>query len=194
MHVQMSTSGGTVVLVTDFIKAVKETLKNEFSKRGTEVSTDDLRILCNACVKFTMLNVSKNKIVNFNLDSATSFTGESGMYILYSIVRINSILKNNNTELSNEVKFTTDIENKIVKSLYNFPQVVDELLKSYEPAHLTKYIFNLTQDFSRFYENVNISNEEDVVLKSSRIRLLNSIKTVLENALSILGISTVDKM
>lgn len=191
---RMSTSGGTVVLVTDFIKAVKETLKNEFSKRGTEVSDDDLRILCNACVKFTMLNVSKNKIVNFNLDSATSFTGESGMYILYSIVRINSILKNNQIELSNEVKFTTDIEKKIVKSLYNFPSVVDELLKSYEPAHLTKYIFNLTQDFSRFYENVNISNEEDIVLKSSRIRLLNSIKTVLENALTILGISTVDKM
>ena len=190
----MSTSGGTVVLVTDFIKAVKETLKNEFSKRGTEVSDDDLITLCNACVKFTMLNVSKNKIVNFNLDSATSFTGESGMYILYSIVRINSILKNNQIELSDEVKFTTDIEKKIVKSLYNFPQVVDELLKSYEPAHLTKYIFNLTQDFSRFYENVNISNEEDVVLKSSRIRLLNSIKTVLENALTILGISTVDKM
>ncbi len=191
---RMSTSGGTVVLVTDFIKAVKETLKNEFSKRGTEVSDDDLRILCNACVKFTMLNVSKNKIVNFNLDSATSFTGESGMYILYSIVRINSILKNNQIELSDEIKFTTDIEKKIVKSLYNFPSVVDELLKSYEPAHLTKYIFNLTQDFSRFYENVNISNEEDVVLKSSRIRLLNSIKTVLENALTILGISTVDKM
>lgn len=191
---RMSTSGGTVVLVTDFIKAVKETLKNEFSKRGTEVSDDDLRTLCNACVKFTMLNVSKNKIVNFNLDSATSFTGESGMYILYSIVRINSILKNNQIELSDEIKYTTDIEKKIVKSLYNFPQVVDELLKSYEPAHLTKYIFNLTQDFSRFYENVNISNEEDVVLKSSRIRLLNSIKTVLENALTILGISTVDKM
>ncbi len=191
---KMSTSGGTVVLVTDFIKAVKETLKNEFSKRGTEVSDDDLRTLCNACVKFTMLNVSKNKIVNFNLDSATSFTGESGMYILYSIVRINSILKNNDIELSDEIKFTTDIEKKIIKSLYNFPQVIDELLKSYEPAHLTKYIFNLTQDFSRFYENVNISNEEDTLLKSSRIRLLNSIKTVLENALSILGISTVDKM
>ena len=191
---KMSTSGGTVVLVTDFIKAVKETLKDEFSKRGTEVSSDDLRTLCNACVKFTMLNVSKNKIVNFNLDSATSFTGESGMYILYSIVRINSILKNNQIELSNEIKYTTDIEKKIVKSLYNFPIVVDELLKSYEPAHLTKYIFNLTQDFSRFYENVNISNEEDIVLKSSRIRLLNSVKTVLENALSILGISNVDKM
>lgn len=191
---RMSTSGGTVVLVTDFIKAVKDTLKAEFSKRGTEVSDDDLRILCNACVKFTMLNVSKNKLVNFNLNNATSFTGESGMYILYSIVRINSILKNNNIKLSNEVKFVTDIEKKIVKSLYNFPNVVDELLRSYEPAHLTKYIFNLTQDFSRFYENVNISNEENIVYRSSRIRLLNSIKTVLVNALSILGISTVDKM
>lgn len=191
---KMSTSGGTVVLVTDFIKAVKDTLKDEFSKRETTVSDEDLRTLCNACVKFTMLNVSKSKLVNFNLDNATSFTGESGMYILYSIVRINSILKNNDIELSDEIKFNTDIEKKIVKSLYNFPSVVDELLKSYEPAHLTKYIFNLTQDFSRFYENVNISNEEDIVLKSSRIRLLSSIKTVLENALTILGISTVDKM
>ena len=191
---RMSTSGGTVVLVTDFIKAVKDTLKKEFSNRSTDVSDEDLRTLCNACVKFTMLNVSKNKIVNFNLDNATSFTGESGMYILYSIVRINSILKNNNIELTSEVKFTTDVEKKIVKSLYNFPSVVDELLKSYEPSHLTKYIFNLTQDFSRFYENVNISNEEDTLLKSSRIKLLICIKTVLENALSILGISTVDKM
>ena len=191
---KMSTSGGTVVLVTDFIKAVKETLKEEFSKRGTAVSEEELKTLCNACVKFTMLNVSKNKIVNFNLENATSFTGESGMYILYSIVRINSILKNNNIELSNEIKFTTDIEKKIIKSLYNFPSVVSELLKSCEPAHLTKYIFNLTQDFSRFYENINISNEEDIVLKSSRIRLINSVKTVLENGLKILGINTIEKM
>lgn len=191
---KMSTSEGTVVLVTDFIKAVTSTLKEEFKKRNTEISDENLKKLCNACIKFTMLNVSRKKIVNFNLENATSFTGESGMYILYSIVRMNSILKNNKIELTKEIKFETDIEKKLVNTLSKFPDLVNELLESSEPAHLTKYIFNLTQDFSRFYEQVNISKEENKVLKSSRLRLVKAIKTTLTNALSILGIETVDKM
>lgn len=191
---KMSTSAGTVVLVTDFMKAVKNTLINEFNKRNSEISVDKLNILVNACTKFTMLNVSKNKIVNFNLENATSFVGESGMYILYSLVRINSILKNNNIELTEEIKFNNEIENKLVKELSLFPEVIDELLTSNEPAHLTKYIFGIAGLFSKFYEQVNISNEVDVVLKSSRIRLLKSTAKVLTNALSILGIKTIDEL
>lgn len=191
---KMSTSNGTVVLVTDFMKAVKETLLKEFKKRNTKISEEKLQILCNACIKFTMLNVSKQKIVNFNLENATSFTGESGMYILYSLVRINSILKNNEIELADEIKFNNDIENKIIKELSLFPEIIDDLLTSNEPAHLTKYIFGLTQQFSKFYEQVNISNEEDIILKSSRIRLLKSIDKVLKEALSILGIDSVDSL
>lgn len=189
---KMSTSAGTVVLVTDFMKAVKDTLMEEFNKRNTEISEEKLKILCNACIKFTMLNVSKQKIVNFNLENATSFNGESGMYILYSLARINSILKNNKVELTEEVKFNHDIENKIVKELYDFPNIIDELLTSHEPSHLTKYIFKLTQLFSKFYEQVNISNETDEVLKSSRIRLLNCFVNVIKSSLSILGIDSVD--
>ena len=191
---KMSTSAGTVVLVTDFMKAVKNTLINELNKRNSEISVDKLNILVNACIKFTMLNVSKNKIVNFNLENATSFVGESGMYILYSLVRINSILKNNNIELTEEIKFNNEIENKLVKELSLFPEVIDELLTSNEPAHLTKYIFGIAGLFSKFYEQVNISNEVDVVLKSSRIRLLKSTAKVLTNALSILGIKTIDEL
>lgn len=191
---KMSTSAGTVVLVTDFMKAVKNTLVNEFNKRNSEISVDKLNILVNACIKFTMLNVSKNKIVNFNLENATSFVGESGMYILYSLVRINSILKNNNIELREEIRFNNEIENKLVKELSLFPEVIDELLTSNEPAHLTKYIFGIAGLFSKFYEQVNISNEVDVVLKSSRIRLLKSTAKVLTNALSILGIKTIDEL
>lgn len=191
---KMSTSGGTVVLVTDFIKAVTDTLLEEFSKRQTDMSEEDLRKLTNACIKFTMLNVSKKKIVNFNLENATSFTGESGMYILYSIVRINSILKGNDVDDASKVSFENDIEKKLVNALYKFPEVVDSLLRTHEPAHLTKYIFNLTQDFSKFYETVNINREENETLKNSRLRLLKAIKTVLANALSILGIETVEKI
>lgn len=191
---KMSTSNGTVVLVTGFMKVVKETLLKEFEKRGTKISEEKLQILCNACIKFTMLNVSKKKIVNFNLESATSFTGESGMYILYSLVRINSILKNNDIELVDEIKYNYDIENKIIKELSYFPEIVDSLLNSCEPAHLTKYIFGLMQLFSSFYEQVNISKEEDIILKSSKIRLLKSIDKVVKEGLSILGIESIEQM
>ena len=191
---KMSTSAGTVVLVTDFMKAIRETLIKEFEERNSEISEKKLNILVNACIKFTMLNVSKNKIVNFNLENATSFTGESGMYILYSVVRINSILNNNKMKLTNEIKFNNDIENKIIKELSLFPEVIDSLLKSNEPAHLTKYIFNVAGLFSKLYEQVNITNESDDILKSSRIRLLKCVSKVLTNALKILGIETIEKL
>lgn len=191
---KMSTSGGTVVLVTDFMKKVKEKLIESFKTRNSTISEEKLNILVNACIKFTMLNVSKNKIVNFNLENATSFTGESGMYILYSIVRINSILKKEKIEKNYESKFTTAIENKIIKELSQFPEVIDNLLTSNEASHLTKYIYNLASLFSKFYEQVNISKEEDQTLKQSRLRLLICIKKVLTDALSILGIETVEDL
>ena len=147
----------------------------------------------NASIKYAMLNVSKHKVVDFNIDNATSFKGESGIYILYSIVRINSILKKNNIN-SNNIKLDNELENKIIKDLYSFSEVIDSLLTSNEPQELTKYIFNLTQKFSTYYESVNISNEENEDVKSSRLRLLLCIKQVLTNGLKILGIDTIEKM
>ena len=191
---KMSTSGGTVVLVTEFMKAVKEKLEENLSSRGEVISSSDLQRLCNASIKFTMLNVSKNKIVNFNLEKSTSFTGESGIYILYSIVRINSILKNVEKTSTDNLQFIHPIEHKIIRQLYQFPDVIQELLQSYEPAHLTKYLFNLTQLFSKFYEQITILHEEDIDLKASRVRLVCAIKTVLENGLKILGIDSIDHM
>ena len=105
-----------------------------------------------------------------------------------------SILKNNNIKLSDKIKFNNEIENRIIKELSLFPEQINEILKSNEPTHLTKYIFNLTQLFSKFYEEVNISNEEDIVLKSSRIRLLKCLIAVLTKSLKILGIETIDKI
>ena len=109
-------------------------------------------------------------------------------------MRINSILKNNDIELVGEIKFNNEIENKIIKELSLYPEVINELLKSNEPSHLTKYIFNIAGLFSKFYEQINISNESDITLKTSRIRLLKCISKVLTSALKILGIETIEKL
>ena len=190
---KMSTSNGTLVLVTDFMKALKEKIKLEFNNRNLECSDETLKILTNACIKYTMLNVSRKKIVNFNFDNATSFQGESAIYILYSIVRINSILRNNKYN-NVEIKLTDELEYKIVKDLVEFPSLVNDLLNTNEPVLLTKYIFNLTQKFSSYYEKVNISNIEDEQIRYSKLMLLEAIKVVLTNGLGILGIKTIEKM
>ena len=129
----------------------------------------------------------------FLLLSFAASLGGSGV-ILYSIVRINSILKNVGAVSFDAIKLVDPIEYKIVHELYRFPKVIQELLQSYESAHLTKYLFNLTQQFSKFYEQINILYEDDLVLKASRIRLICAIKTVLENGLKILGIDTIEHM
>ena len=190
---KMSASNGVGVLVTDFIKTIKDLLSEEFKNRDIEITDDKLDILMNACIKYAMLNVSKHKVVDFNIENATSFKGESGIYILYSIVRINSIVNKSNI-LVDDIKYTNELEYKILKDLYSFEELIDNLLVSNEPSTLTKYIFNLTQKFSAYYEQVNILNEEDEVLRSSRIRLIKCIRQVLSNSLRILGIKTIDKM
>ncbi len=190
---KMSTCNGTLVLVTDFMQALKDKIKLEFKNRNLECSDETLKTLTNACIKYTMLNVSRKKIVNFNFENATSFQGESAIYILYSIVRINSILRNN--KYTNvEIKLTDELEYKIVKDLIEFPNLVNDLLKTAEPVLLTKYIFNVTQKFSSYYEKVNISNIEDEQIKYSKLMLLEAIKIVLTNGLNILGIKTIEKM
>ena len=103
-------------------------------------------------------------------------------------------LKNVEKTSTDNLQFIHPIEHKIIRQLYQFPDVIQELLQSYEPAHLTKYLFNLTQLFSKFYEQITILHEEDIDLKASRVRLVCAIKTVLENGLKILGIDSIDHM
>ena len=96
-------------------------------------------------------------------------------------------------ELKIIINSLNEFRNKLIRENEN-TDIIDELLKSNEPAHLTKYIFNVAGLFSKLYEQVNISNETDIVLKSSRIRLLNCISKVITSALKVLGIETIEKL
>ena len=190
---KMATREGNVVLLEDLIKILHDSIEKEFQERNITTDEDTIMTLVDACIKYTILGISRNKIVNFNIDEATSFSGNSGVYILYNIVRINSILNKNEIKQT-DIKYNHDIEHKILISLHEFPHEVNKLLETTEASHLVQYIFHLTKDFSKMYEEIHIQNEEDEILKNSRLRLINAIKITLTNALEILGIKTVDKM
>lgn len=191
---KMATREGKVVLLEDFIEEAKNKLNSSFKERGTSYSEEDLLKLSSSCIKYTMLNISRGKNINFNLEEATNYAGNSAIYILYNYARINSILNKSNYELNDNINLNNSLEKLIIKKLYDFKDIIKETVKTSESVILTKYLNDLCSLFSRYYEEVNILKEEDNVIKNSRLLLLNSIKIVIENSSAILGINTIEKL
>ena len=192
---KMATREGKVVLLEDFINATIDKLKNSFSERGTELTNDEYLSLASSCIKYNMLNINRGKNINFNLDDATNFTGNSAIYILYNYVRIKSILNkcNLNKNYDNLI-LKTKTEEQIIKKLYDFDDTVKETVKTNESVIITKYLNDLCGLFSKYYEETSILKEENSDLKNSRLLLLDSVRIVIENGTNILGIKTVEKL
>lgn len=192
---KMATREGKVVLLEDFINATIDKLKVSFSERGTELTNDEYLSLASSCIKYNMLNINRGKNINFNLDDATNFTGNSAIYILYNYVRIKSIL--NKCDLNknyDNLILKTKTEEQIIKKLYDFEDTVKETVKTYESVIITKYLNDLCGLFSKYYEETSILKEENSDLKNSRLLLLDAVRIIIENGTNILGIKTVDKL
>lgn len=192
---KMATREGKVVLLEDFIDATISKLKSNFNQRGTELSDNEYLSLASSCIKYNMLNINRGKNINFNLDDATNFTGNSAIYILYNYVRIKSILKKDNFKKDyKNLILKTKTEEQIVKKLYDFEDAVKETVKTSESSIIAKYLNDLCGLFSKYYEETSILKEENSDLKNSRLLLLDSVRIVIENGTKILGIKTVDKL
>ena len=192
---KMATREGKVVLLEDFINATIDKLKVSFSERGTELTNDEYLSLASSCIKYNMLNINRGKNINFNLDDATNFTGNSAIYILYNYVRIKSIL--NKCDLNKKydnIILKTKTEEQIIKKLHDFEDTVKETVKTNESVIITKYLNDLCGLFSKYYEETSILKEENSDLKNSRLLLLDSVRIVIENGTNILGIKTVEKL
>ena len=192
---KMATREGKVVLLEDFIEKAKEKLAETFKEKGSNLSEDEIADLAASCIKYNMLNVNRKRTVNFNLESATDFQGNSAIYLLYNYARINSILeKANYCGFDEDVyKFKEELEYSLINSLYDFPDVVDNSYNTQESVVITNYLYDVSQKFSRYYQKISILTEEDELVRESRLALLNSTKTVLSNGMKILGINPVKK-
>ena len=192
---KMATREGKVVLLEEFIEKAKDKLSDSFAERNSKLSEDNLSSLAASCIKYNMLNVNRKRTVNFNLESATNFQGNSAIYLLYNYVRINSILNkaNYNGENPDIYKFKEELEYSLINSLYDFPQVIETSLNSSESVPITNYLYSVSQKFSKLYENIPILTEDDELIRQSRLVLLNATKTVLSNGMNVLGIEPVKK-
>lgn len=196
----MASRRGNVVLFEDFYNQVIDQAKIETQKRHqdwTEKKIQEVsRKLALSAIKFNMLKVGNNSVITFDINEALSFDGFSGPYVQYTCSRISSILKKAKFSGFSTIdysKLNTDLEKEILLQLASFPEIVIESANNYDPSELAKYLFDLSKLFSAFYQKAPIISSPKEI-KEARLILVDSIRKVLVNGLSLLGIEPLDQM
>ena len=154
-----------------------------------------------SAIKYGDLSNQASKDYVFDIDRFTSFEGNTGPYILYTIVRIKSIL-NKYTQTGatlNDIKAVTfDESNESAKSLLleavRFNGVIENAFAEIAPHKVCAYIYNLANALNHFYHETKILAEEDEEKKKSYIALLVLTKNVLESCIDVLGFEAPERM
>ncbi len=153
-----------------------------------------------AAVKYGDLSNQASKDYIFDVDKFTSFEGNTGPYILYTIVRIKSILQKVSEEERNAISpedlmsASGEWEKKLMLDLSGFGAAVYDAYLDLAPHKICAYIYQLCNDFNRFYHETRILAEENADKKKSYLSLLKLTGDVLEKSIDILGFSAPDHM
>ena len=196
---KISTREGNIIKLEDLLnEAVERSKKVIESKNPNLENKDDVAHKVGiGAVIFNDLSNSRIKDEIFDWDIMLNFNGETGPYIQYMCVRTKSVLEKAGyiPELKDVDLSKLDDENSknLVNILYNFNQTLVNVTEKEEPSILSRYLISLAKEYSSFYNNCHILNE-DKSLQDARLYLTYMVKTVLEKGLNLLGIQVPDKM
>lgn len=184
-----SRDGGTVKLSDVTSEAIQKSIEKLSNRDFTDKEKIEIgKSVGIACLKFAdlMNDLTQNYI--FNLDKATASEGKTAAYILYSIVRINSILNKSNKDnlKQNIVTASTDTEKQLQLQLIKISDIIDQAYITKKPHILCEYLFELAQRFNAFYASNEILNcHENIALLT---------KEIMELLCNLLGLPIVEKM
>jgi len=154
-----------------------------------------------AAIKYSDLSNQIFKDYIFDVDRFTASEGNTGPYIIYTVVRINSILKKF-TEVNPGYRAETtslqlpssENERNLMIKITHFNDVIPESFLDYSPHKICQFIFELANEFNRFYHETKIITEKDILKQQSWINLISLTRDVLVTCLDLLGIEVPDRM
>ena len=195
------TREGGVMRLENLIREIDEEMYKKIMDNRT-VEEEDARRTAEevglAAIKYGDLSNQASKDYIFDVDRFTSFEGNTGPYILYTIVRIKSILKKyaeNGGVLDGTIRpAENDAEKSLMLQVVIFNEVIDNVYKETAPHKLCANIYDLANDFNKFYHETKIMVEEDVAVQAGYIRLLELTKSVLETCIDLLGFKAPERM
>ena len=143
----------------------------------------------------------------FDPNNSIDFHGDTGPFILYTYVRLKSILNkcsengeniNNIEKFINSINFNdiilTDIEKKLITTLSDYYDIILKSANECNPSLLAQYLLTLSKESNKFYENTHICSLSDTNKKNFDIILITHILKILEKSMSLLGLKTISQM
>ncbi len=197
------TRQGGVMHLESLVQEIKDKMYDRVKQSNPDMPGDEARSTASkialSALKYGDLSNQPAKDYIFDIDKFTSFEGDTGPYILYTIVRIKSILKKYEAE-GGDVKAAklgnpdSPAMKGLMIELTKFADAVESAARDLAPNRICAYIYDLSNAFNSFYHGTKILSEEDTYKKESYIALLNITLKVLETGIDLLGFDSPEKM
>ncbi len=189
---KMSSREGNVVLYSELKDVVKKEALNQVRERNISNAGSISEIVTMGALKYSMMK-DNNKRIIFNWKKALDFEGDTAPYIQYAHARASSILnKIGNLTPEFLIEDLNEKEYKLLFMLSEFPEVVQRASVEYRPDFVSNYVYDVAKCFNEFYHECHVLNAE--TNKEFRASLVKATKTVLNNALGLLGIKAPEEM
>lgn len=194
---KLATRTGNVVLLRDLFALAVEKVKGIMREKNPDRQDDDevAEAVGVGAVVFYYLSNTRMKDINFVMDEALNFDGNTGPYVQYTYARACSVLERAGEAVAEgPVTVTDEKEAALIKTLCRYGERVTAAIADYEPSYITRFILDVASDFNAFYHNCRILSAEDPAVRMSRLRLTQAVKNVLGSAFELICLKKTEKV
>ena len=193
---KLATRTGNVILIRDLLSAAVDKVTDVINEKNPSLENKEqtAEAVGIGAVIFHYLLNNRIKDVNFVMEDALSFDGNTGPYAQYTYARTCSILEKAGEVTVDGIRITEPAEAALCKVLSQFGEAVLSAVADYEPSDVTRYILDVCTAFIRFYHDCPILSADDETARKSRVALTQATNYVLGNALPLICLKTPEKI
>lgn len=189
------TRDGGIMSLRELISIVKTETRKVIKDNIKEEDKDDLaEVLAIAAIKYADLLPNRTSDYVFDPIKFSDINGKTGPYILYSTVRMKSLLSKSNLKYNKYYKINTKEERDILINIIKLRSVIEKSFNMRSLNEICEYIYKLTSSFNAFYSNHEVLTEQDELIKESYLTLINEVYIINKYLLNILAITLPDKI
>ncbi len=194
---KLATRTGNVILLRDLFATAIEKVSGIINEKNPNLENKEkvAEQIGVGAVVFYYLSNNRIRDINFVMEDALSFEGNTGPYVQYTYARTCSVLaKSGEYDKSAPLTISAPEEAELAKTLARFEEHVIDAIDSYEPMVITRYILDVAGAYNRFYHNCSILGAENEAVKNTRLALTEAAKTVLGNAFGLICLAKTEKV
>ena len=196
---KLSTRNGNVIYAEDILRESIDKIREIIEEKNPNLPDKDevAHKVGIGAIIFNDLYNQRIKDVIFNWDKILNFDGETGPYVQYTYARAASVLRKAGIDqVGEDIDYsviTDDASMNLLKEISRYPEVVKDASEKMEPFIISRFAMSVAQAFNKFYHECQINVEDDTI-KMARLKIVVLTKTILKDALSLLGIDCPEQM